>query len=638
MVKIPSPENLAAVIGDNAAALFAEASELDKNKVRLFSGPPQELSFIVPLPLEHWTDISLDHHKAGIEDIKYSWEPARFTWIYILGRAYVLSGDEAYAETFWREFESFSDLNLTNLGPNWVSAQEVAIRLISLCFAYQVFSSAANSSPERRTLIGVAIADHAARIPSTLAYSRAQNNNHLLVEAAGLITAGICLSLHPRAKTWQAVGWKWFNQAIQKQISPDGTYVQQSVNYHRLMLQTGLWVYSLDDSFPEETLELLAAATRWLSNLVDPTTGRVPNLGHNDGSYLQPLSGCAYHDYRPVLQASALAFLDQRPYPPGPWDEYPLWLGQKLINQDLDSILDEIIAPGFEVYESPHSHVVLRNGYNQSWACLRAAKFQERPAHADQLHFDLWWQGHNLAQDAGTYLYNAAAPWNNSLAKTGVHNTITINNQDQMMIAGRFLWLDWAQAQITSVDQGSEKNGIGLTAQHDGYHHLGVTHQRSVSTDSDGKWIINDHILPVRPIKPKQETAFDERNPTQSRVYQACLHWLLPDWTWELETSSDQLQAALRLRSPKEWLEIAIGIEPATQVKKDSNPIEIRIYRAGEAIYGTDNGDEIKGWISPTYGYKVPALSLEVQIDSRLPIRFSTEWQLPKLGEQSIEK
>jgi hypothetical protein len=346
MVKIPSPENLAAVIGDNAAALFAEASELDKNKVRLFSGPPQELSFIVPLPLEHWTDISLDHHKAGIEDIKYSWEPARFTWIYILGRAYVLSGDEAYAETFWREFESFSDLNLTNLGPNWVSAQEVAIRLISLCFAYQVFSSAANSSPERRTLIGVAIADHAARIPSTLAYSRAQNNNHLLVEAAGLITAGICLSLHPRAKTWQAVGWKWFNQAIQKQISPDGTYVQQSVNYHRLMLQTGLWVYSLDDSFPEETLELLAAATRWLSNLVDPTTGRVPNLGHNDGSYLQPLSGCAYHDYRPVLQASALAFLDQRPYPPGPWDEYPLWLGQKLINQDLDSILDEIIAPG----------------------------------------------------------------------------------------------------------------------------------------------------------------------------------------------------------------------------------------------------------------------------------------------------
>jgi hypothetical protein len=159
-----------------------------------------------------------------------------------------------------------------------------------------------------------------------------------------------------------------------------------------------------------------------------------------------------------------------------------------------------------------------------------------------------------------------------------------------------------------------------------------------VSTDSDGKWIINDHILPVRPIKPKQETAFDERNPTQSRVYQACLHWLLPDWTWELETSSDQLQAALRLRSPKEWLEIAIGIEPATQVKKDSNPIEIRIYRAGEAIYGTDNGDEIKGWISPTYGYKVPALSLEVQIDSRLPIRFSTEWQLPKLGEQSIEK
>ena len=33
----------------------------------------------------------------------------------------------------------------------------------------------------------------------------------------------------------------------------------------------------------------------------------------------------------------------------------------------------------------------------------------------DQLHLDLWWRGLNIAQDAGTYLYNADPPWDNPL-------------------------------------------------------------------------------------------------------------------------------------------------------------------------------------------------------------------------------
>jgi hypothetical protein len=631
LVKIPSQEALTAVLGENAAALFAEATELGKNKIRLFGGPPQDLNFIVPLPLEHWTEFSLNPDKAGEEDIKFTWEPARFTWVYTLMRAYVLSGDEAYVETFWQGFEAFSDINLTNMGPNWVSAQEVAIRLISFCFAHQVFSSAAVSSPERVTLLQVSIADHAARIPATLAYARAQNNNHLLTEAAGLITAGICLSNHPKAEAWRTVGWKWFNQALQNQIAEDGTYIQHSANYHRLMLQAALWIYSLDNSFPEEVTEKLAAATRWLSILVEPATGRAPNLGHNDGSYLQPLTSCPYHDYRPVVQAAAQAFLGERFYPPGPWDEYPLWLGQEIQDENETEDTEAAGKPGLEVNEFHQSHFVVRNEGNQSWACLRVAKFDARPAHADQLHLDLWWQGHNLAQDAGSYLYNADAPWNNSLVQTGVHNTITIDEQDQMTPAGRFLWLDWAQAEIINIDREGDGSGIRLIAQHNGYRKIGVAHQRTVSTSSDGKWIIEDILQSSqsKPSKSRQTTSFDERNPTKPRIYQACLHWLLPDWTWEIDQTPDNLHTTLRLRSPKDWLEMVIGIEPATRVRKEPNLAGIRIYRAGEAVYGTDLGEPIKGWISPTYGYKVPALALEVRIESHLPIRFRTEWDLP---------
>ena len=309
LIAIPKRDQLTQVIGDGASALFAEVNEIGKGKVRLFGGPPQELNLLVSLPLEHWTSVALDQKKAGVEDIKYIWEPARFTWAYSLFRAYQLSEDDAYGEIFWREFEAFADINLTNLGPNWASSQEVAFRLMAFVFADQVFSKSPTSTPDRKYRLSAAIADHAARIPPTLAYARAQNNNHLLTETAGLITAAKALPDHPSAKKWDELGWRLFNQAVQSQISSTGTYVQHSTNYHRLMLQIVLWVQLLAGALPEDTLKRLAAGTEWLLGLVDPKTGRTPNLGHNDGAQFLPLSCCAYHDYRPIAQAASLAFL-----------------------------------------------------------------------------------------------------------------------------------------------------------------------------------------------------------------------------------------------------------------------------------------------------------------------------------------
>ncbi len=107
--------------------------------------------------------------------------------------------------------------------------------------------------------------------------------------------------------------------------------------------------------------------------------------------------------------------------------------------------------------------------------------FTSRPGHADQLHLDLWWRGYNLAQDAGTNHYNDPPPWNNVLRRTGVHNTISVDGLDQMTLAGRFLWLDWAQARLIDHARSNDLAWERLTAQHDGYRRLGVIHQRSVT-------------------------------------------------------------------------------------------------------------------------------------------------------------
>ncbi|MFN2264113.1 MAG: alginate lyase family protein [Anaerolineales bacterium] len=632
LISVPDRARLTKIIADQASALLAEANDLKQGRVRLFGGPPQDLNLVVPLPLLHWTKISLEQSKSGKQDIKLIWGPARFTWVYPLARAFILSGDESYVETFWHEFEAFADINLPNLGPNWVSAQEVALRLISLTFAIQVFSSAKSSSPERINRISLVIADHAKRIPATLCYARAQNNNHLLSEAAGLITAAAALPAHPEAKNWQKAGQHWFNHALENQISDSGTYIQHSTNYHRVMLQLALWVSTLESSTTEQNKHKLASATHWLLGLADADTGRVPNLGHNDGSYVQNLASSSYSDYRPVLQAAAIAFLGEPVYDSGPWDELALWLGLTEGNhtEPKDAISPEPVR--LEIF--PGSHLILNDQTNSSWASFRVAKFSGRPAHADQLHLDLWWQGHNIALDPGTYFYNAPAPWQNPFTHSSLHNTVTIDGQDQMTYAGRFLWLDWAQAEVLDQLTGEKGKLVKIVAQHDGYTHLGVIHRRSVTCESSRKWIVEDELFATRkfPGKIGKKTPSLEAAHQSGHTYRARLHWMLPDWSWKVENVGTDQPINVQLRSPAGWINLNIGIEPAPEQGQELPPVTIQLVRAGELVYGTGSTSAVSGWVSPTYAYKIPALSLAVQAQTQLPVKFWTEWILPQVA------
>lgn len=627
---IPKREELSQIIGDRASVLFAEANDLNQGKVRLFGGALQELDLVVPLPLQHWTTTKLDQRIIGVEDVKYLWEPARFTWVYPLARAYILSGDNQYAETFWQFFEAFTDINLPNMGPNWVSAQEVAIRIISFTFAYQIFSKAESSTEERIRRLSASIENHALRIPATLAYARAQNNNHLLSEAAGLITAGMILPAHPSASRWINTGQRWFNRGLEMQISPSGEYIQHSTNYHRMMLQLALWVSTFEGFIDPSNQERLALATKWVLGLVDPDTGRTPNLGHNDGSYLQPLCSCSYADYRPVLQAAATKFLGERPFPQGPWDEYLLWLGyqaSEITKLEVETIDSEPIL----INEFPDSHLTIHDQTNSSWACLRAARFSSRPAHADQLHLDLWWREHNLALDPGTYSYNESPPWENALIHSAIHNTVTINGKDQMTQAGRFLWLDWAQADVIERVIDHEGKRARIIARHTGYQSLGVTHQRTIICESSSQWIVKDDLLPAGVNLPARQA---ESNKTTTKkepinLYRTRLHWLVPDWSWEIDNQIDNAEIGLKIRSPLGWISILVGIQSATKINNLLPDTAVQLVRAGELIHGTGSVSQVDGWVSPTYGYKIPALSLAVEINSELPLKMTTTWKFP---------
>ena len=617
-IPLPAPEPLKLVLGSQGlVSLFAEADEIVSGKVRLFGGSPVALNLLPLSPVKHWT-LYRDFRFNDQEDIKLIWEPGRFGWAITLARAYFLSHAERYAEAFWNYTEIFLDNNPAYLGVHWISAQEVALRLTSIVFAFQVFSDSIHSTSSRIARLVTSLEHHATRIPLSLAYSRAQNNNHLLTEAMGLITAASVLPEHPSANKWRSLGWKWFHSGLGSQIAPDGSYNQHSTNYHRLMLQSALWFHlisqSLDLTFPRLSLDRLAAATKWLLRLLDPVSGCVPNLGPNDGAYIFPLTVLPFNDYRPLLQAAGLTFLGEKALPSGIWDEMSLWLcGEKGIpNLETDQHIQE--TAGNLQLDAPSPCIIKSS--SDSWAYLRSAHFSSRPGHADQLHLDLWWRGINLALDPGTYLYNARPPWDNALTSTSVHNSLTVNQTEQMLRAGRFLYLDWAQAEICS--QEVDQNGwlTKVIAKHSGYENLGIIHQRTVESGSE-EWMIEDQLLPVTGRRFNQ--------PVQAR-----LHWLLPDWEWILDTGETNVK--LKLRSSYGWISINTSVSTSSKGLLSASDLSIVLIRGGQALLpqGPDGQapNPTWGWVSPNYGTKIPALSFSIQSSGSLPVTFLTGWDL----------
>jgi Heparinase II/III-like protein len=403
------------------------------------------------------------------------------------------------------------------------------------------------------------------------------------------------------------LGWRWANKALQSQISEDGVYMQQSTNYHRLMLHAALWLNCLTqfrgDVFPSVSLERLQLATGWLLSLLDSESGKVPNLGPNDGANILPLSCGPFRDFRPVLQAASGAFLGERALPLDLWDETALWLGI-----DLNASSPVAYQSGKDCREP----LVLRS--KDGWAYLRAARFTERPGHADQLHLDLWWRGHNIAQDAGTYLYNAVPPWDNTLSRSLVHNTVTVNGKDQMTWAGRFLWLDWAQASQIQYVKAEDGDWERVSAVHDGYRKSGVIHRRVVTLVHPDDWRVEDELFESR-----------KRKSASSENLRFRLHWLLPDWQWKLEQSGRGITLGLQSPQGEIFLQIA--------VQSGENPLpdfSIQLVRAGVVLQGEGNASPVLGWVSPTYGVKEPALSFSLSQRTRLPLKFISEWTFPQ--------
>ncbi len=525
-----------------------------------------------------WCDIPDCAASQG--DARTLWEPARAAWAIDLARAFARGHAGDLAALFYRWLDSWYVACPPFRGFQWKCGQEAAVRLIALSLAQWTFADSPAATPQRWLQFARIAWATGYRIAHHIRYAISQKNNHAISEAVGLMLVGTLLPELRASSAWLRLGRRVLERELARQIYADGSYVQHSVNYHRVMLHGALLGLRLAElagqPFERPLYERLARAGDFLYQLSDPATGRLPNYGNNDGACVLPLSECDFADYRPIIQATHYLCHRRRRLSAGPWDEDLLWLFGP---EALDSPAEPPRRPESRAFDAGGYYTLRRR---DSWAMIRCHTYRDRQSQCDTHHVDFWWRGINILQDCGTYQYYI--PGRPDLERyfksTAAHNVCRIDEGDPAELVSRFLWLPWSCARRLAYQ--ADGAVLLFEGQQDDYDRppWNVLLRRAVLSISEHAWLIVDDVLADAP-------------------HTATLLLHLADHPCRIDP-----------HGPAASLHTPAGVVHLTFAARGAEP------RRFELLRGRDGAGQVQGLAAPYYGsyHAVPTLEIDYDV------------------------
>lgn len=384
---------------------------------------------------QHWTKINDFSKDAG--DIKFVWEKSRFSWLLTICR-YDYHYDEDHAEFVFRQIMDWIEKNPLNCGPNYKCSQETSIRILNWLFALNFYRRSGALTEARYKTIMTSIYWQTDHVMKNINFSRiAVRNNHAITETLTLYMMGLMFPMMKGANKWKKKGKKWFEQEIDYQIEDDGTFIQDSMNYHRVVIQLLTYAIALADKHGERysdfVYEKAYKSVNFLYQCQEPSNGWLPNYGSNDGSLFFQLSDADYRDYRPQLDALHGLLTGQKLYKDGQEDTQ--WLGNTIpsFREPFAKVEKQMGVIRFE----KAGYYLIRESNTLTF--IRCGLFKNNGSN-DQLHIDVWYNGKNVLMDGGSYKYNTEERLVRYFAGTESHNTIMIGDNDMMQKGPRFMW------------------------------------------------------------------------------------------------------------------------------------------------------------------------------------------------------
>jgi hypothetical protein len=521
-------------------------------------------------------------------DVKYAWEAARFPHAYTLTRAasFFPNRTEEFAAALLGHINGFTAANPAGFGIHWASGQETGFRLLAWLFALDALLSRAAASRGSDDIVADALIEGARHIDAHLDYARiAVYNNHLLSEALALFGVGALLPEAAESVRWRTLGRRILDEEAERQFYPDGGYIQQSHNYHRVALQDYLWACifarAMGDAPSDVWLHALERSLDFLVAQQNPSDGRLPNYGSNDGALPSILTTCDFSDVRPILQAISVLVRGERIYSEGPWDESTAWfLGVRALDAPLRNPTRRSVSFAQTGYH------VLRGVDEDSFLTFRCGTLNDRFSQIDMLHADVWWRGQNVLVDPGSFQYNAAPEWHEHFVRTASHNTVVVDGRDQMVHHRQFKVLYWTKAALTGFED--HERWARCAGEHYGYrrHPGSCVHRREILFFKDDLWVVLDRV-------------------DGTGQHSARLHWLAGAFEFAALPAAN----GMSLRTPE-------GIFTVATHYLDGSPL------TGDVASGAE--EPPRGWLSRYYGEKIAVPSYVTTVTAGTPLSMIT--------------
>ena len=436
----------------------------------------------------------IDHRVAGA-DPKWIWELNRLQHLPWLAQAWLVTGDEVYAEAALGQLDGWIEQNPPGTGIAWRGGFEAGIRAISVALALQGLRDAPGLGPERFARAVRALAAMARRAWRERS-RHSSANNHLVGELAGALCVAALLPELAESQSWDRRAATALSAEAARQVLPDGAGAEQAFAYQvftgDLLIVAAALRREAGRPVPSGVLGGLRRGGAYMAALLgddDP----VPAYGDDDDGFAVRLGAEERRDPRGHLGAVAALSGDPAARRSGRLDlTARLLLGEAGARRFAAARPGP--APGSSI--APIGGLVVLRRAERRRVTLDAGSLGylsiAAHGHADALALTLADDGRELVGDPGAASYFAHPDWRAAHRSTAAHGTVCVDGANQSSAGGPFLWTRHAHSRIV----GADLDAGYAAAEHDGYLALAdpALHRRYVLDLPDGPVVVLDWV------------------------------------------------------------------------------------------------------------------------------------------------
>ncbi len=444
---------------------------------------------------------TLDYRNvAQIGDIKYIWIPNRHDHLVTVAQAYYLTDDARYLQFIEKQIKSWIAQCPYMKGPNWTSSLELAIRLINWANIWALIGGVdsgifSGDEGERFRDRWLDVIFQQADFIRGHFSQNSSANNHLIGEAAGLFVACETWPFWRQFDRWRVVSQKILEREILSQNYEDGVNKEQTFFYQQFVLNflmiAELAARANNHPFSNIYKERMEKMLEFLASVMDKN-GNVPMVGDGDDGYILRLSTeKEFCHYRSII-ASGSRLFGRKDFETkaGGIDDKTRWLFGDSATEIHTASEEENSATPIR-RDFPHGgYYILGSDFgteNEIRMIVDAGALGYTSiaahGHADALSVLLNIAGLEFLVDPGTFSYQSNVKWRNYFRGTSAHNTVRIDQENQSVIAGKFMWHHKANAVCERWDSDADKDVF--SGYQDGYLRLDdpVLHYREICFD-----------------------------------------------------------------------------------------------------------------------------------------------------------